>query len=169
MIDPVSGWFEVVRYNDKRAITIANLVENMWLSRYPRPIKITYDQGSEFIGHEFRKSLIETEYGINIKPSTSGNTISNAILKWIHQVLGNLVQTFNIQHTYVDRNYLWTGILASAAFEILSTTNRQKGYSPGQLIFFRDMILPIKYRVIWELIRQQNETQINKYNTVITS
>ena len=44
MIDTVPGWFEVVRYDDKRAITIANLVETMWLSIYPRPIEITYDQ-----------------------------------------------------------------------------------------------------------------------------
>ena len=45
IIDPVTGWLEVVRYDDKIVITIANLVETMWLSRYPRPIKVTYDQG----------------------------------------------------------------------------------------------------------------------------
>ena len=61
MIDPVTGWFEGVLYDDKGAITIANLVETTWLSRYPRPIEITYDQGKEFIGRELRKSLIETE------------------------------------------------------------------------------------------------------------
>ena len=27
LIDPVTGWFEVVQYDDKIAITIANLVE----------------------------------------------------------------------------------------------------------------------------------------------
>ena len=32
MIDPITGWFEVVGYYDKRAITIANLVETTWLS-----------------------------------------------------------------------------------------------------------------------------------------
>ena len=45
MIDPVTGWFEVVRYDDKIIISIANLVETTWLSRYPRPTEITYDQG----------------------------------------------------------------------------------------------------------------------------
>ena len=45
MIDPVTGWFEVVQYDDKRAITIANLVETMGLSIYSRPIEIMYDQG----------------------------------------------------------------------------------------------------------------------------
>ena len=44
MINPVTGWFEVVRYNGKRVITIANLVETTWLSRYPIPTEIMYDQ-----------------------------------------------------------------------------------------------------------------------------
>ena len=88
MINPITRWFEVVQYDDKRAINIANLVETTWLSRYPRPMEIMYDQEREFIGHEFRKSLIETEYGIIVKPSTSGNPISNEILEQIHQVIG---------------------------------------------------------------------------------
>ena len=60
MIDPVTGWFEIAQFDDKRVISIVNLVETMWMSRYPIPIEITYDQGSEFIGHKFRKSRIET-------------------------------------------------------------------------------------------------------------
>ena len=53
--------------------------------------------------------------------------MSNAVLKSIHQVLGNLVRTFNISpQTYVDKNDLWTGILAAAAFLTYSTTNRKK-------------------------------------------
>ena len=45
MIDPVTGWFEVTQHNDKRAMPIAKLVKTMWLSRYPRPMDIIYDQG----------------------------------------------------------------------------------------------------------------------------
>ena len=155
MIDPVTGWFEVIRYDYKIAITIANLGETAWLSRYPRPIEITYDQGKEFIGHKFRKYLIETEYGINTKPTTLGNTMSNAILEWIHHVLGNLVRTFKIQQPCVEKNDPWTGILDAAAFAILSITNRKNVYSPSQMIFDRDMIILIKHRMDWELIRQQ--------------
>ena len=44
MIDPVTGWFEVVQYDDRIVITMSNLVETTWLSRYPRPIEITYGQ-----------------------------------------------------------------------------------------------------------------------------
>ena len=90
MIDPVTGWFEITQCDDKIAILITNLVETMWLSRYPRLMETTYDQGSEFIVHEFIKSLIEKGYGITDKPITSGNSTYNAILEWIRPVLGNL-------------------------------------------------------------------------------
>ena len=63
-----------------------NLVETTWITRYPRPIEIMYVQGSEFISHELRKYLIEIEYRITAKPSTSKNPTSNAILEQIHQV-----------------------------------------------------------------------------------
>ena len=71
----------------------------------------------EFIGHDFKKVIIEMEYGITAKPSTSEDPMSNAVLERIHQVLGNLVRTFNIStQTYVDEDYSWTGILAAAEF-----------------------------------------------------
>ena len=37
-------------------------------------------------------------------------------------------------------------------------------YSPGQLVFSRGMITPIKHEVDWELTRHQKQTQINKDN-----
>ena len=123
-------------------------------------MEITYDQGSEFIGHKLRKYLIETEYGITANLITLGNPTSNAILEQIHQVLGNLLRNFNIKETYIKETYVdeddpWSVILASSAFTICSTTNRLKIYTPVQLVFGRDMILPIKHNVDWELIPQK--------------
>ena len=59
MINTVTGWFKITKYDYKYAISIVNLVDNMWLARYPRPTEIMYDQGSELIIHEFIKYLIE--------------------------------------------------------------------------------------------------------------
>ena len=70
-------------------------------------MEIMYSQGSEFIGHEFIKYLIETEYGITSKPITLGNSTSNAILERIHRVLENPVRNFNIIETYVDKDGPW--------------------------------------------------------------
>ena len=114
---------------------ITYLVETMWLTRYHRPMVITYEQRLEFIGNKFRKFLIEEEYGITAKPSTSVNPTYNAILEQIHQVLINLVWTYNIKNTYVDKENSWLVILPAAAFEINSTPNILKGYSMGQLLF----------------------------------
>ena len=83
-IDTVTGWSEIAQYNNKRAISITILVETMWLSRYPRPMKIMYDQGSKFIGRAFIKPIIEMEYRIFAKPSTSVNPMSNEILEQIY-------------------------------------------------------------------------------------
>ena len=52
----------------------------------------------------------------------------------------------------------------SAAIAVRSTTSRLKSYSPGQLIFCHDIILPIKHRVDWEFIHQKKQAKINKDN-----
>ena len=60
MIDPETGWFEIVQYNEKQAATISNLVEQKQLCRYPFPTIIMYDQVNEFLGHAFKNDLTET-------------------------------------------------------------------------------------------------------------
>ena len=59
------------------------------------------------------------------------------------------MRTFKISKTYIDEDDSQLGILAAAAFAIHLTTNRQKVYSLGQLIFGRDMILTIEHTVYW--------------------
>ena len=61
MIDTVTAWFEILRYDFNKAINIASVVETTCLTRYPRSIEITYEQGKEIIDHKFQKSLIEDE------------------------------------------------------------------------------------------------------------
>ena len=46
VIDPTTGWFEIVQYNNKQAATISNLVEQTWLCRYPHLKIITNDSGN---------------------------------------------------------------------------------------------------------------------------
>ena len=62
MIDPAMGWFEIKEIHPKRADYIANLVEQVCLTRYPWPTKVIIDRGNEFLT-EFDQ-LIEDEYGI---------------------------------------------------------------------------------------------------------
>ena len=46
MIDPTTGWFEIIEYPDKRSIKRANLVEQAWLNRYPWPTHMTKEASS---------------------------------------------------------------------------------------------------------------------------
>ena len=59
MIYLSTGWFEILHYNNKQYATIANLVEQTLLCRYPRPTIITYDLGNDFLGDAFTNDLIE--------------------------------------------------------------------------------------------------------------
>ena len=38
MIDPVTLWFDIEKFDDKRDISITKLVETIWLSTYHIPI-----------------------------------------------------------------------------------------------------------------------------------
>ena len=73
MINPATNWFKIAEDDDKKAATIADRVEQMWLARYPRPSIITYDKGKEFLGHVFKNSLIRDMYGIKAKVATTAN------------------------------------------------------------------------------------------------
>ena len=99
-------------------MTTANLVETTWLTRHPRTTEITYDQGSEFIGHEFGKYFIQEEYGIKSKPILSENPNYIVMLEIIHKALGNLVRAYNIQDNYIDKDDPWMGTLEATAFTI---------------------------------------------------
>ena len=46
MIDPVTWWLRITQYNDQIVLSITNMVETTWLTRYPRPMEIMYEQGS---------------------------------------------------------------------------------------------------------------------------
>ena len=106
--------------------------------------------------------MIEEEYGIKAKPYSYGNPQANVIIERIHQVLGNLIRSLNLHDTYVDDADPWMGILAEAAFAIRATYHRTKQKSPGQLVFGRDVILPINHIANWRLTCQRKQAQIEK-------
>ena len=163
MIDPATGWFEIHQYDDKRSITVANIIEQEWFCRYPWPTQITYDRGSEFIGHEFQ-DLLKNDYGIKRKPITVRNPQANAIVERIHQVIGNIIRTFELQDNYLDDDDPWKGILSATAFAVRSTYHTTLQKSPGQLIFGRDMIFNIKHTANWDFIKSRKQVIIQKNN-----
>jgi transposase InsO family protein len=163
MIDPATGWFEIAQYNDKRSITVANIAEQEWFMRYPWPTQITFDRGSEFIGQDFQH-MIKNDYGVKAKPITVRNPQANAIVERIHQVIGNIIRTFELEDNYIEESDPWKGILCATAFAIRSTYHTTLQSTPGQLVFGRDMILNIQHEANWEYIRSRKQNIIHKNN-----
>jgi hypothetical protein len=70
MIDPTSGWFEIVEATNKSATSIQDLFHNTWLALYPRPQFIVFYNGNmgEF-KREFQQMCVLENYGIKAKPT----------------------------------------------------------------------------------------------------
>ena len=130
MIDPATGWFEIQPCDDKKSITVANIIEQEWFSRYPWPTQVTFDRGSEFIGQDFQK-MIKEDYGIKPKPITVRNPQANAIVERVHQVIGNIIRTFELETNYMDEDNPWKGILSATAFAVRSTFHTTLKNTPG--------------------------------------
>ena len=108
---------------NKQAATVAQAVEQTWLTRYPWPKKITYDKGSEFMA-EFATMIVE-EYGIKKKGISPRNPQANAILERIHQVIGNMIKTFKIyDREDLEEQDPWSGILSAIMFGVRATYHK---------------------------------------------
>ena len=160
MIDPATGWFEMKEVPSKRADIIANIVEQTWLTRYPWPTIINFDRGSEFMA-EFAK-MVKEDYGVTKRPITARNPQANAIIERIHQNIGNILRTFDIEE--VDKDDSWSGILAATMFAVRATYHTTTQATPMQLVFQRDAILNIPYQANWDMIRKRKQDKIKENN-----
>jgi len=56
------------------------------------------------------------------------------------------------------------GILTSIAWALRSTMHTTLNVTPDELVFGRDMILPLQFKADWEQIRTKRQIQINRDN-----
>ena len=163
MIDPATSWFEICEKSNKKGMTSANIVEQQWLTRYPWPTQVICDRGTEFNNQEF-KDMLKNDYGVTTKVISVRNPQANSIIERVHQVLGNMIRTFELEKNYIDEDDPWSGILSAAAFAIRSTYHTTLKSTPGQLVFGRDMVLNSTHEANWEYIRKRKQQIIAKNN-----
>ena len=116
MIDPATGWFEIASVSTKRADVVSNIIEQMWLSRYPWPQKVITDRGTEFMA-EFL-IMMQEDYGVKKNPITARNPQANSIVERVHQTIGNMIRTFSVQDMELDEDDPWAGILSAVGFAV---------------------------------------------------
>ena len=162
-IDPATGWFEIaeVPLYDQSSARISKLFDEVWLSRYPRPTKVLYDNGSEF-KKNFQPML--KDFAIQATCTSIKNPQSNAILERIHQVVGSMLKTQDLKEQIFDAWKPWSEILASVAYAIRCSYHSTLQATPGQLVFGRDMLLNIGFEPNYEQVWERKQRRINYDN-----
>jgi transposase InsO family protein len=103
-------------------------------------------------------------YGIKKKFSTPFNPQSNGIIERVHLTLNDSLRTAEIDGREMDEKDPWGQFLTSAAYEIRSTFCTTLKAIPGQLVFGRDMVLPIKFKTDWGAIKKQRQKEMGHNN-----
>eukprot|EP00957_Ditylum_brightwellii_P108376 8267807-Ditylum_brightwellii.AAC.1 len=105
MIDPVTCWFEIEETTTRSSNVAANIVEQMWFTRYPWPQKVILYRGMEFMKDFI--TLIGDKYGIKRKPITTRNSQANSTMESAHQTIGDLLCTFEPGSAKMDPEDTW--------------------------------------------------------------
>jgi transposase InsO family protein len=161
MIDPATCWFEVKDVSEPSSEACMCAFDDTWLMRYPRPQYIGYDNGNEY-KNVFKEMCLN--YGIKGKTSTTYNPQSNGIIERVHQVLGDSLRTFELEEQELNKDDPWSPFLSAVVFAIRSTYHTTLEATPAQLVYGRNMILPVKFTTNWVRIREKRQQEINKNN-----
>jgi transposase InsO family protein len=161
IIDPATGWFEMKEISDPTAASTSAALDDVWLSRYPRPQVIGYDGGGEFKA-DFAETI--KNYGLSKKITTAYNPQSNGIIERVHQTVADALRTFELEQRELDEKDPWTPFLQAACFAVRSTYHTTLGATPAQLVFGRDMILPIKFKADWAAIHERRRQEVQRNN-----
>jgi transposase InsO family protein len=97
IIDKGTGWPEFIATQSKSSQQIAILFDGAWLCRYPRPNRVVFDNGGEFMGGEFQELL--ASYGVTPVPTTVRNPKSNGVIERVHLTMGDMLRTITFTGT----------------------------------------------------------------------
>jgi len=139
------------------------MLENTWLSRYPRPMHCIFDQGGEFTGAGFQQVL--HRHGIQPHPTSVKNPQANAICERLHQTVANGLQALTHHNPPGDMNaatLLVDTAISSASYAVRAAVHQTMKISPGALVFHRDMFLNIPVIADLHLLLQNRQALIDK-------
>ncbi len=127
---------------------------------------LIYDTGSEFKLHF---ETLCNSYGIKHKPTTIKNPQANAICERVHQVLGTMMRTAEIDMADSIHPADIDSFIDNAVWAIRSTFHTVFKASPGAAIFGRDMLFDIPFIADWNKIGDYRQRQTDRSNTRINS
>ena len=176
MVDPATGWFEmeqiptVVTPTEKKGVDaeifektsarISRIINKLWLSRYPRPRDVVYNNGLKF---KLYFQRLCSQYNLNCKPTTVKNPQANGILERLHRTLGNMLRTAELEGANEVNDDIIEQWVTDAAWAVRSTYHTVLRSMPGAAIFGRDMLFDIPYIADWTKIGQHRQELVDKH------
>jgi hypothetical protein len=160
VIDKATGWPEFIAIQNKTSYHIAILFDSEWLCRYPRPARVIFDNGSEFMGQEFQE-LLES-YGIKPVPTTVKNPRSNGVIERVHLTMGDMLRTMTFSGADWFQDLQQT--LDAVAWAVRTTINPNIKHSPCHLAFHHDMIFRRAIAVNWTNIHTERQKLLQASN-----
>ena len=112
---------------------------------------------------EFAEMITE-DYGITRKGSTVRNPQSNAMIEQVHQTIGNIIRTFELNESELEELNPSAGILAAMMFATRATYHTTLQATPAQLVFGRDAILNTQFKANWKYIKERKQKLIEQNN-----
>ena len=109
--------------------------------------------------------MAKNDYGIRTRPITARNPQANSIIERVHQTIGNMIRSFEVQSIDLDEDDPLSGILSAVSFAIRATYHTTLQASPAQLVFGRDAILNVRHEANWNYIRERKQKLINQKNS----
>jgi hypothetical protein len=161
-IDTVTNFPDAIRLRNKTASHVGMQFENLWLSRYPRPIWCIHDCGTEFMGANFQRIL--QHFGIKDVATSVRNPQSNTVYERLHQSVANDLRVFlsqAIPFNVTNVAKLVDSALATALHASCATMHRTLGMTPGAIIFNRNMFLNIPLLTNFHLLQTRQQAVID--------
>ncbi len=131
------------------------------MCRYPWCRHFIYNNGSEFKLHF--KYLCESD-GIKRKPTTVKNPQANGLLEHVHQVLGQMLRTAELDMANLVTPNDVDVFLDNAAWAICSTYHTVLKASQGAAIFGQDMLFDIPFVADWRKIGERRQSLTDHSN-----
>ncbi len=124
-------------------------------------MNLVYNNGSEFKLHF---EYLCDSYGITCKPTTVKNPQANGILECVHQLLGRMLRTAELDKANSVTPNDVNAFLDNAAWAICSTYHTVFKASPGAAIFGRDMLFNIPFMAEWHKNEERRQSLTNRGN-----
>jgi predicted proteasome-type protease len=103
MIDPATGWFQIVKATIKSATFIQDLFHNTLLEHYPQTQFIVFDNGANS-NLSSNKSVTIMALKPNQLQVTTNITQANAIIERVHKVVNDIFRSFDLENETINKN-----------------------------------------------------------------